>query len=283
MEIDSEKLSEVTGWLRRVFQSDSVPVFEVTPETIEMLHILSRLHKIRCTEQMHLLSTIQKESESYKSRNGLLRTQLENVGLSLDSFSSRTKQNLLVLGSTAAELGLERLSLDSLVISTDDLIVQREKAGHLVSELREHAADVDRLHSETSRLLNSVEKVSHNIAAEVDSRRAETSEKEEQLGYLRTKAAEYRAQADESKASLGTRGLHADITHTAIQKLAERVAALEAALKPLQEKLTLYNNLPPDVSLARLQIETTRAKLESAESKLGRLLSSSGSATLSNP
>jgi chromosome segregation ATPase len=272
---DSAKLASITAFLREVFAGEETPLFEVTPESLELLDRIAQLYRTRTREIEVQNMLLAKSSQFYETETTRMKAQLANIGFSLDSLPEQTRQSLEDISRIGALLGLSTLSTEEILLGMDTVMSEYDALSanqHEITRLRD---DVAKISSDCAKRLNAAQRIAQDIRVDVKARLEDAESKKDKVDYLRQKASEYRSQADSLKVKLAHLGLSSDLTHGSIAKLYSRMQALEDELVPHRERLRSYLSLPPDMALARVQIETERARLAMMEDKLARLLNSS--------
>jgi hypothetical protein len=96
----------------------------------------------------------------------------------------------------------------------------------------------------------------------------DASAKEAELDYLESKARQYAGNEARLREAVQRSGVTAELTHGAIVEHGEAVRALRDEVEPLLARLRGYRGLPPDVTLATLEVERARARLLQLEDDL---------------
>ncbi|XP_074388518.1 HAUS augmin-like complex subunit 1 isoform X2 [Zonotrichia albicollis] len=88
------------------------------------------------------------------------------------------------------------------------------------------------------------------------------------LEFLKNKSKDLKIRISDAQAELVGRGLDQSLTHEALVKSSEELAALREEIEPLKTELASYLDLPLSIPLAQVKVEEARRELKALDEEL---------------
>eukprot|EP01028_Stygiella_incarcerata_P008797 TRINITY_DN3948_c0_g1_i1.p1 TRINITY_DN3948_c0_g1~~TRINITY_DN3948_c0_g1_i1.p1 ORF type:complete len:279 (-),score=105.30 TRINITY_DN3948_c0_g1_i1:305-1141(-) len=265
---DTAKYKHVLAWLRSVMGVQDVPSFEVDHETITALYNLSLAEAERSRENRIILEDIQKRRKEYEEKGEVITSLLESIGLSKEELPPSTQKGVGVLSSLALTLGVDRIDIGTLYPALESVLEEEENVQSTLEEEKKRMEELTLSTASMVQSMNQLKKVLEDEEEERQMGRREIQRKGSEMGYMEGKAKEYRQTLLMLKEELTKTGVTPEVTHQEAVKLFERIQEIERELSPLESRLRVYHNLPPDVSLVSVEVERARKELVSLEDQL---------------
>jgi hypothetical protein len=95
-----------------------------------------------------------------------------------------------------------------------------------------------------------------------------TENKIRNISYLESKSGEYRNTLAGLQEALERSGVTPSIYNASLVQIHEEVDSIHKLLAPKQNTLNVYNDLPADLSLAKIKVEDARTRLYRLEEQL---------------
>ena len=150
------------------------------------------------------------------------------------------------------------------------------REGHTGEEIAEARQDAESI-VETTRAARSrlAELEAACERAEVEAKNGVWEMKEERAGIelFNSKEQQYQMEIGKHIALRERARMRGYLTHDKLVGMSNRYAQLDAELKPMEERLAGYKNLPPDKELAQMAIEDKRRRIELVQKEIERCLS----------
>ncbi|XP_021394559.2 HAUS augmin-like complex subunit 1 [Lonchura striata] len=266
-----EKLTRVTLWLKKLYENVPIPVYEVNERTVDILHEVMEFNEETDRDVMLLIEDMKDQTSKYEAEADYWKDILEkSLGLSKGSLSEEATKDLSDLVESAVELEVEDTSLSSFYCAIDDMTLElyETKSENEEMELK-YKTLKEKLTSALmmeKRLEKDIEKLEKS--QEVQKAKAEAQSKN--MKFLEAKCKDMRIRISDAEDQLVARGLDQSLTHEALMKLSEELAALRKKNEPLKMERASYHDLPPSIPLAQVMVEEERRKLKALDEELTR-------------
>ncbi|NXO84973.1 HAUS1 protein, partial [Sitta europaea] len=237
---------QVTIWLKKIFGHKPVPEYEVNERTVDILHEIMECNEERDRDVTFLIEEMKDQAARYEAEAEYWRDILgESLGLSEGSLSQEAATDFTELVESAMELELEDTSLTSFYSAIN----------HMTSELYETESENEEMEMKLKTLMKKLtlalameKKLEADIEKVKQSQEAEKAKAETQsknLKFLEDKSKDLKIRIKEAEDELVARGLDQSLTHEALVKSSEELAALQKEILPLKKELESYHDLPP--------------------------------------
>ncbi|XP_041325693.1 HAUS augmin-like complex subunit 1 [Pyrgilauda ruficollis] len=262
---------EVALWLKKLYNGVPIPVYEVNERTVDILHEVMKCNEVREKDVMLLIEDMKDRASKYEAEadywHNILR---QTLGFFESSLSEEATNDLFDLVGSAIELEVENTSLTSFYSALNDMTSELYKTKSKNDEMEW------KLKILTKKLTSALMVEKH---LEKDVEKLKTSQKAEQakdeihsktLKFLQDKSKDLRIRIRGAEGELIARGLNKSLTHEALMKSSEKVAALRKEIEPLKREVASYLDLPPSIRLARVKVEEARRELKALDEELTR-------------
>jgi len=272
---NEELLQRVYLWLKKKYGDKPVPRFEINTSTLSVLYQLSQLNESRDRDCEVLIEEYKQRTEGYKEEAQRLKTVVtKDIGLQLNeneqSILNSCVQSLasvaLVLDLKDTQTSSYLMAVNDLKLKLDMLLVQRSVERKKGVEMVNRTQVVIQKLAELKHVMEQLEERSTIGRQTMNMRRADIS-------YMKSKAAEYQQIVDANPPdALNQTENKQHFTHTELVHKAEELQGLQEMTSELQDKLSSFIDLPPDIALAKIKIEEAKNRLTDVQERLTQRL-----------
>ncbi|NXO94578.1 HAUS1 protein, partial [Certhia brachydactyla] len=236
---------QVTLWLKKIYGDRPVPEYEVNERTVDILHEIMECNEERDRDVMLLIEDMKDRATRYEAEAEFMRDILgESLGLSQGSLSQEAATDLTDLVESAMELELEDTSLTSFYSAINDMTSELYETK---SKNEEMELKLNFLMKKLTSALMMEQRLEEDIKKVTESQKEEKVKAEtrlKNLKFLEDKSKDLRIRIKDAENELLARGLDQSLTHEALVKSSEELAALQKEMAPLKEELASYHDLP---------------------------------------
>jgi len=188
-------IEKVDKWLARVFYPNRVPEFERNEETLSYLYTLSGISNQRTKEKQALLAIQERTVETYKQRETALDTQLQAVGLSIDSLDAQMLQDLEELVQIGMVVGVDPVNATTFDIAkaVSEQIGTEEELQLRLHEIGSMERGLDDDLAKMQQLKADLERARGNEVAQQDIMDEKFSEWTRSIKLIQAKTEEYQS------------------------------------------------------------------------------------------
>ncbi|KAM6036722.1 HAUS augmin-like complex subunit 1 [Theristicus caerulescens] len=266
-----EKLQRVTAWLKKIYENQPIPEYEVNERTVDILYEIMECNEARDRDVSLLIEDMKQKATEYEAEANYLQGILtESLDLSPGSLSSEGASFLDVLVDSAMVLETKDTSLGSFFCAINDMTSELYATE---SKNRELEAELTSMRKKLTAALMLEKQLEQDLKKTEDLLEAENikADRESQtLQFLKRKSEDLRIRVKHAEEQLAAVGLDESLTHEALVSLSEKVAGLQEEIVPLKEKLKAYLDLSPSHSLAQVKIEELKRELNALESEFSK-------------
>ncbi|XP_031953030.1 HAUS augmin-like complex subunit 1 isoform X2 [Corvus moneduloides] len=257
-----EKLIRVTLWLKKLYGDKPVPRYEVNERTVDILHEVMECNEERDRDVSLLIEDMKDQAAKYEAEAKYWQDILEeSLGLSVDSLSQEATTDLNDLVESAMALEVEDTSLTSFYgainYMTSELFKTKSKNEEMELKLNTLTKKLASTLTMEKQLEEDIKKITESQEAE----NAKAASRSKNLIFLEKKSEDLKIRVKDAEKQLIATGLDQSLTHEALVKLSEELAAVQEKLKPLKKEVESYHDLPPSIALARVMVEEARNEL----------------------
>ncbi|NXA72867.1 HAUS1 protein, partial [Thryothorus ludovicianus] len=236
---------QVTLWLKKIYGDMPVPEYEVNERTVDILHEVMECNEERDRDVMLLIEDMKDRTTRYEAEAEYWKDILgESLGLSEGSLSQEATRDLNDLVESAMELEVEDTSLTSFYSAinhmTSELYETKSKNEEMERKLKTLMKKLTSALMLEKQLEEDIKKVEESQEAE----KAKAETRSKNLKFLEAKSKDLKIRIHDAEKELVARGLDQSLTHEALVKSSEELAALQKELVPFKEELASYHNLP---------------------------------------
>jgi len=264
--LNSQQFQHVQTFLLRYFPT--LPSFELTPASLDWLYQLA----VEVELQNMVARTITQQNQvcahEYQHEAQHIKHILHRLQMTSSSLSSSTNTALQDLSLLASHLHLSTTSTSSFQLALLEAQEAREDGRANVEEQEKLKREYEEKIVEVMTETKEIDHLYTKRSAALSSQAAETAQKREQLAYFDKKSKEYQFLHNQNVQKLASLGYRPNISHTSLLSLASSLASLNAEHAQLQSMLSVYASLPPDMSLARIQVADARRQLQHLEAQV---------------
>ncbi|KAJ4458128.1 putative HAUS augmin-like complex subunit 1 [Paratrimastix pyriformis] len=211
------------------------------------------------------LKTIEYEAEANR-----LQQILQGVGITPDILSPAGQETLETLASLAVQLEIQRPTEACYCAALNDLderaYAEMRQLQKMQQEDRKRVLDITSL----SARLEELRRILEECEAESKIQEDQEATWKRETEHHKNKAADYDRVVEETQHELEARGYDpaGPLTHRSITGLSEDVTQAKRELEQMSQTLQTYCRLPPDVRLARAEVDRLQARLEELDAIL---------------
>ncbi|XP_015509063.1 HAUS augmin-like complex subunit 1 isoform X3 [Parus major] len=248
-----------------------IPEYEVNERTVDILHEVMECNEERDNDVTLLIEDMKDRTAKYEEEAKYWQDILgEGLGLSEGSLSLEAITDLTDLVESAMELKVEDTSLTSFYSAINKMTSELYETK---SENEELELELNTLTKKLTSALMMEKKLEEDIEKLKESQEAEKAEAEIQLKdlkFLENKSVDLKIRINDAEEKLVAMGMDQSLTHEALMKSSEELAALEKEIEPLKNEVASYHDLPLSIPLARVKVEEARKELKALEEELTR-------------
>ncbi|NXJ22461.1 HAUS1 protein, partial [Dicrurus megarhynchus] len=237
---------QVTLWLKKLYGDMPVPRYEVNERTVDILHEVMECSEERDRDVSLLIEDMKDQAAKYEAEAKYWQDILEeSLGLSVDSLSEEATMDLNDLVESAMALEVEDTSLTSFYSAINYMSSELFKTK---SKNQEMELKLKTLTKKLTSALMMEKQLDEDIKKVVESQKAESAKAESRsknLTFLEKKSEDLKIRIEDAEKKLIDTGLDQSLTHEALVKLSEELAAVQKKLSPLKKEVESYHDLPP--------------------------------------
>ncbi|ORX93404.1 hypothetical protein K493DRAFT_338306 [Basidiobolus meristosporus CBS 931.73] len=264
------KLKKVQQWLKSKYGRNPIPKWEKTSETVDLLYDIA----IHNEQQDEILPYIEEEEEKISQEYRLEAQSMENclndIGLFIEDFQEEGSP-LNTLVAVAEKLGLADLEISSFFEGILDFS-ERQNELSLLNSTRD--TDIEAVHHFIGKLNDAKNRVEREILAldgEKEYNEAlfsrfeiQNTEMEKWIKQIRDKISTIESEIiPECK----------DLSISSLWKLDNQIREAKQQLRNQHKQIKTYLDLPPDLELAKMKVESKQTELEQLNQQREALIS----------
>jgi len=283
----SDRYNIVIRWLESKYRNKSeIPSFELNESTLAILYQLAITNERRNRAQRIIIENNFEIMEQYRSEATRLHALLERMGFSemaspvnlSDSSTSKRSHDVVIscslletvayLAKVAVELDVKDPSLSSLLLALDN---SSARLRNVLEERQRECTESKQLSEkiqEQMEILESWQNILSTLNQQREQHLKEMEMRTQNISYLEAKAIEYEEILKTLKEEVQNSGVTPNVYHRSLVQLSDELRNLKRSIEPKLSLLQSYNELPPDISLAKIQIEDAKRKLYQLEEQL---------------
>ncbi|KAM7023586.1 HAUS augmin-like complex subunit 1 isoform 1-T1 [Acridotheres tristis] len=268
-----EKLIRVTLWLKKIYGDAPIPQYEVNERTVDILHGVMECNEERDRDVTLLIEDMKDQTAKYEAETEYWQYILgERLGLSEDSLSQEGTADLTDLVESAMELEVEDTSLTSFFCAISDMTSELYKTKSKNEEMELKLKTLTKKLTSALRMEKHLEEDIKKLKESQEVEKAKAEIRSKNLKFLEDKSKDLKIKIKEAEGELLDMGLDQSLTHEALVKSSEELAALKKEIEPLKRELKSYYDLPLSIPLARVIVEEARKELKAVDEELTRRL-----------
>ncbi|NXO13592.1 HAUS1 protein, partial [Oriolus oriolus] len=237
---------QVTLWLKKLYGDKPIPVYEVNERTVDILHEVMECNEERDRDVSLVIEDMKDQAAKYEAEAEYWQDVLgESLGLSVDSLSEEATVVLDDLVESATTLEVEDTSLISFYCAishiTSELFETKSKNQELELKLKTLTQKLTSALMMEKQLVEDIKKIEDSQEAE----NAKAESRSKNLAFLEAKSEDIKIRIRDAEKKLLATGLDQSLTHEALVKSSEELAALQKEIEPLKKEVKSYYDLPP--------------------------------------
>ncbi|NWV65420.1 HAUS1 protein, partial [Malurus elegans] len=237
---------QVTLWLKKIYGNARVPQYEVNKRTVDILHEVMECNEERDKDISLLIEDLKEREAKYEAEAQYWEDILaESLGLSVFCLSQEGTTDLEDLVESAMALEVEDTSLTSfycaIINRTSELFQLKSKNQEMEWKVKTLTKKLTSALTLEKQLEADVKKIEKSQAAE----KAKAKSRSNNLKFLEAKSEDIKIRICDAEETVIAAGLDQSLTHEALMKFSEEVAALQQEVVPLKKEVMSYHDLPP--------------------------------------
>ncbi|NXM39492.1 HAUS1 protein, partial [Gymnorhina tibicen] len=237
---------QVTLWLKKIYGNRPVPKYEVNERTVDILHEVMEFNEESEKDVSLLIEDMKDQATKYEAEAKHWQDILgESLGLSLGSLSQEASTVLNDLVESAMALEVKDTSITSFYSAINYMSSELFKTQ---SENREMERKLKTLTEKLTSALMLEKKLNEDLEEVQKSQKAASAKVESRsknLKFLEDKSEDLKIRIRDAQKKLIATGLDQSLTHEALVKASEELAALRKEIEPLKKEVKSYHELPP--------------------------------------
>ncbi|KAF9432043.1 HAUS augmin-like complex subunit 1 [Entomortierella beljakovae] len=257
---------KIKKWLQTKYRGQEVPAFERTRESLKLLLELIKLNESQDDNALQTLEALKSVSDSYNAEDIKLQENIQVLGLRTEALSSDSRTLLYQLSELAMLLGISEATKASYhqAFAQLHLDIIRHSHGQKVqaerlSALEDHQNGAQRRFDQLLELRQCL-KTQRETSSDIEQRTRRRS-----VELSKFKAVEDKETLEQLLQKQQDNGLDIErdeVTLTQLEDKREANAELERRLNAQEKRLTAYQEIPPDIALAKLKLKEATLKLD---------------------
>ncbi|NXL23630.1 HAUS1 protein, partial [Setophaga kirtlandii] len=253
---------QVTLWLKKLYGSVPIPQYEVNERTVDILHEIMENNEERDKDVMLLIEDMKDRTSKCEAEADYWHDVLgESLGFLEGSLSKEANDDLTDLVQSAIELDVEDTSLTSFYSAINDMTKELYKTKSKNEEMEQKLRILAKKLTSALMVEKQLEKDIEKLKKSQGVQQAKAEIQSKNMKFLEDKSKDLKIRICDAEAQLLARGLDQSLTHEALVKSSEELAALRKEIEPLKTELASYLDLPPSIPLAQVKVEEARKEL----------------------
>ncbi|NWV56022.1 HAUS1 protein, partial [Daphoenositta chrysoptera] len=237
---------QVTLWLKKIYGGRCVPEYEVNERTVDILHEVMECNEERDRDVSLLIEDMKDQVTKYETEAKYWQDILgESLGLSVGSLSQEATTDLNDLVECALALELEDTSLASFYGAISHMTSELFEAESKNQEMELKLKTLEKKLTSALMLEKQLEKDINIVKESQKAQNARAESRSKNLKFLESKSEDLKIKIRAAEKKLIATGLDQSLTHEALVKSSEELAALQKEIEPLKEEREAYDDLPP--------------------------------------
>jgi len=270
-----ELFQYVYAWLKKKYKSRQIPHFEVTPRTLSVLYSLAQLNEGRDSDAEAIIQECEQRTKEFNAEASRLQNVLQAAHLTVNHGNPQSLLNACVetLASIALTLGIKDTQTSSYYIAINNLKLEMDSvASRRASEQQLMSAVILKTQQALQRL-SKLRSVMEQLEEKAAKGRHTNHVRQGEISYMTTKRAEYEQEVQDFNKQMEVEEVDlTNYSHSVLVRSAEQLNQLQAMTDKVNEVLSSYMDLPPNVGLAKLKIDSAKEQLANLEEKLSAQL-----------
>ncbi|NWT94160.1 HAUS1 protein, partial [Urocynchramus pylzowi] len=237
---------QVTLWLKKLYGGAPIPEYEVNERTVDILHEIMECNEERDKDVMLLIEDMKDQASKYEAEAQYWQDILgEGLGFFEGSLSKEATKDLSDLVESALELEAEDTSLTSLYSAINDMTSELYETKSKNEEMELKLKTLTKKLTSALMVEKQLEEDIEKLKASQEAEKAKAEARSKNMKFLEDKSKDLKIRIKDAEDQLVARGLDQSLTHEALVKSSEELAALHKQIEPLKMELASYNDLPP--------------------------------------
>ncbi|CAI2185808.1 3043_t:CDS:2 [Funneliformis geosporum] len=248
----NEKWEFIDSWLKSHFKDKSIPLFERNREVASALYELALFNKQQDAMTEIIINRQKIQTVEYRAEAKRIKDILDIVELSKVDLSKNGTQALKTLSSLATVLALAQLNLNTLRVERKNNVILRS------TESMETQIQTAKLRNEKLNTLLS------NLRCRWNSKgQQKLQEWKKNTLLLSEKGKEYQSRLSILERKYNDMNVkEGGLRFKDLKEKENNVNALDHEIRSKTSKLKIYKIMPPNMTLAKLQLDEAKLKLD---------------------
>ncbi|NXR79827.1 HAUS1 protein, partial [Pycnonotus jocosus] len=236
---------QVTLWLKKIYGDMPIPEYEVNERTVDILHEVMECNEERDKDIMLVIEDMKDQTTKYEAETKYWQDILgEGLGLSVGSLSQEAMTDLIDLVESAMELEVEDTSLTSFYSAINYMSSELYKTKSKNEEMELKLKTLTKKLTSALTLEKKLEEDVKKLKESQEAQKAKAESRSKNLKFLEDKSKDLKIRIADAESELVAMGLDQSLTHEALMKSSEELAALLKEIEPLKKELASYHDLP---------------------------------------
>uniref|UniRef100_A0A8C9NNH4 HAUS augmin like complex subunit 1 n=1 Tax=Serinus canaria TaxID=9135 RepID=A0A8C9NNH4_SERCA len=262
-------LWQVTVWLKKLYGDVPIPKYEVNERTVDILHEIMECNEERDRDVKLLIEDMKDRTSKYETEAKYWQDIIgQSLGFLEGEMSKEANKDLSDLVQSAIELDVEDTSLSSFYSAINDMTLEMYKTKSKNKEMEQKLRTLRKKLTSALMVEKQLEKDIENLKKSQEPLIAKADTQSKNTKFLEAKSKDLKIRIHDAEDELIARGLDQSLTHAALVKSSEELAALRKEIEPLKTELASYLDLPPSIPLAQVKVEEARKELKALDEEL---------------
>ncbi|NXM57053.1 HAUS1 protein, partial [Illadopsis cleaveri] len=236
---------QVTLWLKKLYGDVPIPEYEVNERTVDILHEVMECSEERDKDIMLLIEDMKDRATKYEAETEYREDILgESLGLSVGALSQEAITDLTDLVESAMELEVEDTSLTSFYSAINHMSSELYKTKSKNEEMELKLKTLTKKLTSALTLEKQLEEDIKKLNESQEAEKAKAEIRSKNLKFLEDKSKDLKIRISDAEDELVAVGLDQSLTHEALMKSSEELAAQLKEIEPLKRERASYHDLP---------------------------------------
>uniref|UniRef100_UPI00359022D3 HAUS augmin-like complex subunit 1 n=1 Tax=Myxine glutinosa TaxID=7769 RepID=UPI00359022D3 len=259
-----EREVKVKSWLHELFGDVPVPICDLDEHMIEVLEEMMERNRRQDDAARILIEEYKHKTQEYEARG----QQLQKLLLDSVGFSTLSSTSLQTLVNSATVLDLQDTKDSSFMLAMNEQTKNIEGAHAALNESKVQVQHLLHLVSATCSREQQLARDLRMVEQEIKLKKGQLEKEQKQTEFLSDKTLNYKEQIADAEEQLTSRNMNPSLSHESLVSLSQELSKLKQDIVPLKAKLQSFQDLPPNLMLARVKVEEARRDLESLEKEV---------------
>ncbi|NXL89214.1 HAUS1 protein, partial [Alectura lathami] len=213
---------QVTSWLKKIFEKEPIPQYEVNAQTVDILYDLAECIEERDRDASLLIEDMEQMAAEYEADAHYLESLLtESLGLLPSSLSKEGAAHLETLVDSAMILETKDTSITSFFCAINDMTFELYDTELENREMERELTIIKKKLTASLALEKKLEEDLEKAEKHLEVQQAKDESRSQKLAFLKEKSEDLKIRIKAAEDQLSARGLDQSLTHQSLVSMSE--------------------------------------------------------------